>query len=83
MRRIGFLRLAGMLFATEELMRAQCAMCRTAAAAQAHAAGTINTAILILLLPAVALFSGVFLLAFRCPAPPGPDVEIGAGEDSE
>ena len=44
---------------------AQCSMCRTAAAQNAHAAKTINTAILILLLPALALFSSVFLLAFR------------------
>ena len=45
---------------------AQCVMCRTAASAQgAHAAATLNRAILILLLPALALFSGVFLLAFR------------------
>jgi hypothetical protein len=76
MRRFGFLRLAGLLLAAEALMPAQCVMCRTAMAAQAQAAGTINRAILILLLPAVALFCGVFLLAFRCPAPPGPDEEV-------
>jgi hypothetical protein len=40
-------------------------MCRTAAAQNAQAAKTINTAILILLLPALALFSSVFLLALR------------------
>ncbi len=44
---------------------AQCSMCRTATAQNAHAAKTINAAILILLLPALALFSSVFLLAFR------------------
>jgi hypothetical protein len=44
---------------------AQCSMCRTAAAQNAQAAKTINTAILILLLPALALFSSVFLLALR------------------
>jgi hypothetical protein len=44
----------------------QCAMCRTAAAAQgAHAAHSFNKAILILLLPALMLFSGIFVLAFR------------------
>ncbi len=48
---------------------AQCSMCRTAAAAQAQAAGTINTAIVILLVPALVLFSGVFLLVFRSAAP--------------
>jgi hypothetical protein len=44
---------------------AQCSMCRTAAAQNPHAADTINTAIFILLLPALILFSAVFLLAFR------------------
>jgi hypothetical protein len=40
-------------------------MCRTAAAAQPPgAANALNMAVLILLVPALALFSGVFLLAF-------------------
>lgn len=53
---------------------AQCAMCRTAMAAQqAKAIGAFNHAILILLVPAVALFSGMFLWAirFRNEVPPG------------
>jgi hypothetical protein len=50
---------------------AQCAMCRTAASAQGtHASHMINAAILILLLPALVLFCGVFLMAFRAPASP-------------
>jgi hypothetical protein len=44
----------------------QCSMCRTAAAAQGAAAGkTLDHAVLILLVPAVTLFAGVFLAAFR------------------
>jgi len=44
----------------------QCPMCRTAVAAQGQgAADTFNSAILILLLPAVALFCGVFLFTWR------------------
>jgi hypothetical protein len=45
---------------------AQCSMCRAAAAAQGpEAAKALNEAILILLLPAVALFCGAFVLAVR------------------
>lgn len=45
---------------------AQCSMCRTVAAAQGDKAGeSLNHAILILLLPAIFLFSGFFALAFR------------------
>lgn len=45
---------------------AQCSMCRTAAAAQGdHAMHAMNAAILVLLVPAVVLFCGVFLLAKR------------------
>jgi hypothetical protein len=45
---------------------AQCAMCRTAAAQQGDAAaGAMNSAILILLVPAVAMFCGVFAMAIR------------------
>jgi hypothetical protein len=45
---------------------AQCSMCRTAAAAHGAAGGkTLDTAVLVLLLPAMALFCGVFLTAFR------------------
>ncbi|HSB18336.1 MAG TPA: hypothetical protein VLE22_28045 [Bryobacteraceae bacterium] len=44
----------------------QCSMCRAAAAAQGpEAAKALNEAILILLLPAVALFCGAFILAMR------------------
>jgi len=45
---------------------AQCAMCRTAdGALGAGGAKTIDTAVLIMLVPAVALFCGVFLTVFR------------------
>ena len=44
---------------------AQCSMCRTAAEQNPHASETINTGIFILLLPALILFSSVFLLVFR------------------
>jgi hypothetical protein len=40
---------------------AQCSMCRTAAAQ----ANGIDKAILVLLVPAVVLFCGTFLIAFR------------------
>jgi hypothetical protein len=43
---------------------AQCAMCRTALAAQHGGADVFNKAIVILLLPAVVLFSGTFLLVY-------------------
>jgi hypothetical protein len=44
---------------------AQCSMCRTAAAAQGPSAmHAMNMAVLLLLLPALALFSGMFVLAF-------------------
>ncbi len=64
------------LLAAQAQLLAQCAMCRTAAAAQgAQAVSALNKAILILLFPAIALFSGVFLLAFRRPADRTPDNE--------
>ena len=45
---------------------AQCPMCQQALATQGpHAASMINLAILVLLFPAVALFSGVYYVAFR------------------
>jgi hypothetical protein len=43
---------------------AQCSMCRTAAAQ----VNSIDRAIIILFLPAILLFSGVFVLAFRSQA---------------
>ncbi len=44
---------------------AQCSMCRNAVAAQG-AADTFDRAILILLVPAVVMFSSVFIFACRC-----------------
>lgn len=45
---------------------AQCPMCRQALATQGpHAASMINLAIIVLLFPAVALFSGVYYVAFQ------------------
>ena len=45
---------------------AQCPMCRTALASQGRSAtDAFDRAILILLVPAVTMFSGVLLLAFR------------------
>jgi len=51
-------------------------MCKTAAAAQGpQAAQAMNRAILILLIPAVGLFSGLFLLAFRSRNAPSAEEE--------
>lgn len=45
---------------------AQCAMCRTAVASQgAEVAKTIDFAIIILLLPAVGMFCGVYFYAYK------------------
>ena len=45
---------------------AQCPMCRMALETQGpHAAGVVNIAIVVLLFPAVALFTGVYFVAFR------------------
>ena len=45
---------------------AQCAMCRTALASQgAETAKTIDLAIIILLLPAVGMFCGVYFYAYK------------------
>ncbi len=67
MKSIGCI-VAGML-AGSAPMAAQCSMCRTAAAAQdALAAQALDAGIVVLLVPAVALFTGVFLLAFRSDA---------------
>ena len=52
---------------------AQCSMCRTVAAQ----ANGIDKAILVLFVPAVLLFSGVFLFAFRSQ---GKDDDIGPGD---
>ena len=53
---------------------AQCSMCRTALESQGpNAASTVNLAIVILLFPAVLLFSGVIITAFRSANPAGSD----------
>lgn len=55
---------------------AQCSMCRTALESQGpHAASVINLAIIVLLFPAVALFTGVYWVAFRSANPVQSDVE--------
>ena len=60
---------------------AQCSMCRTAAASQgAGAASALNTAIVILLIPALALFCGVFLLALGRQRPEGGGESARDGE---
>ena len=53
------------LVATQVAAWGQCAMCRTAAAQIPEIASTLNSAILILLVPAVGMFCGVFYLSFR------------------
>jgi hypothetical protein len=59
---------------------AQCSMCRTALEGQGpNAAGVVNMAIVILLFPAVALFSGVFLVAFRNGDPADSEAESEEG----
>ena len=56
-----YLKIAGMSLWLIPGAAAQCSMCRTAAAQ----ANGIDKAILVLFVPAVVLFSGVFLFAFR------------------
>ncbi len=57
---------AALLLLADGRAWAQCSMCRTALETQGpNAAITVNLAILVLLFPAVALFSGVFVVAFR------------------
>lgn len=53
------------LLASASCLLAQCPMCRTAVQQDAAAAHALNRAILLLLVPAVGLFCGIFLLAFR------------------
>jgi hypothetical protein len=58
---------AWMMLATAGMADAQCAMCRTALS---HQAGdTINRAIVILLVPAVAMFGTIFLAVCRYAGP--------------
>jgi hypothetical protein len=60
------MRLAGTILLVASTLAAQCSMCRTAVAAQnAQAIESVNHAILILFVPAIFLFSSVFVLAFR------------------
>ena len=55
---------------------AQCPMCRMALETQGpHAEGVVNLAIVVLLFPAVALFSGVYYVAFRTAKTVSSDVE--------
>ena len=57
-------RLAGCIAAGVTPAAAQCAMCRTAVAAQHGSAAVFNKAVVILLLPAVVLFGSTFLLVY-------------------
>jgi hypothetical protein len=58
------LRLVSCIVAGGVPAAAQCAMCRTALAAQHGGADVFNKAILVLILPAFVLFSGTFALIF-------------------
>ncbi|MCW5980681.1 MAG: hypothetical protein KIT09_21555 [Bryobacteraceae bacterium] len=60
--RFGHLALA--LFASANAF-GQCSMCRTALESNPEFGDAINAGILILLVPAVLLFSGVYAIAFR------------------
>ena len=67
------LRIAGTSLWLIPAATAQCSMCRTVAAQ----ANGIDKAILVLFVPAVLLFSGVFLFAFRSQ---GRDDNAGPGD---
>lgn len=68
--------LAAMLLLADGRAWALCSMCQTALESQGpHAADMVNLAILVLLFPAVALFSGVYWVAFRNSNPVQSDVE--------
>jgi hypothetical protein len=54
---------------------AQCSMCRTTASLTA---GVFDSAILVLFIPAIVLFGGIFFMAFRY----WPDNEGDGGRDS-
>jgi hypothetical protein len=58
-------RTAGALFGGCSGLLAQCSMCRTAITQNSQAAKTFNLAIVILLMPALFLFTGVFLWSMR------------------
>jgi len=59
------LAIAAVLMGTQLRALAQCSMCRQAAESSPQFASAINTGILILLIPAVVLFCGVYAVAFR------------------
>ena len=63
-RRFSSAVICGLLFAQAQTF-AQCSMCRTALESNPELAGAIDKAIIVLLVPAVALFCGVYFLAFR------------------
>lgn len=46
-------------------LAAQCSMCRAVAAAQGESAKVLDAAIIVLFIPAMALFGGIVLMAFR------------------
>ena len=63
---------------------AQCAMCKTVAAAQSkEAMASLNYGILFLLVPPVAIMSGILLYAFRCRNSPRPAQEADATSGEE
>lgn len=73
-RRFAFIAAAAAALGNGLPLLAQCQMCRTALGALGSAAAdAFNRAILILLIPAVGLFCGVFLLMFRHRDPTGGD----------
>ena len=67
------------------LLAQGCAMCKTAAAAQSkEAMAALNWGILLLLVPPVAIMSGLLLFAFRCRNAPRPTQEADeSGRDEE
>jgi hypothetical protein len=58
-------RLAYVLVCSATAAFPQCSMCRTVAAAQSGAASVFDSAILVLFVPALAVFSGTLIAAFR------------------
>jgi hypothetical protein len=51
--------------ASAQIAAAQCSMCRTAAGVQAAQSDALNTGILILLVPALLLFTAVIIVTVR------------------
>jgi hypothetical protein len=66
------------LLACAAPVSAQCSMCRTAQSALP--AGVIDAAIVVLFVPAIALFCGIFMMAYRSRTK-GPDTETRFDED--